>query len=265
MKSLKGTCAISLVPSALAIASIAIGVFVPLLEAGKLSDDQKNYFYIGGGIGAAVFGALSYPLGGYACVKANQAAKAEYDWSKDDWEGDGEDLKKLVNDFNTRIAARPVGDRPKPEAHVHEITPTPDQPPADAPIASHARDALLATGKFPSFVAAIDNARAWDRFAADAYTIFAPTEDAFAALPDKDRSYFLTTQSGMVAVVWGNHVVRRKLTRAQIAKEVRLDTHGSQREPITKKGKRLLIDGAVIGEPIETADGVIYPIDKVLQ
>ena len=69
----------------------------------------------------------------------------------------------------------------------------------------------------------------------------------------------------MVAVVWGNHVVYQKLTRAQIAAAPRLDTHGSQREPIKKKGKELLIDGAVIGEPLDTPDGVIYPIDKVLQ
>jgi len=103
MKSEKTMCSVSLVPSVLAVASIAVGVLAPLLEAGKLTDTQKNYFYVGGGAGAVLFGGLSYPLGGYACVRANRAAKAEYEWTKDDWYGDGEEFQKLVDNFNARI------------------------------------------------------------------------------------------------------------------------------------------------------------------
>lgn len=130
MKSLKRACTTSLIPSALAVASIAIGVLAPQLEAGKLNDNQKNYFYIGGGVGAAVFGALSYPLGGYACVKSNHVARADYDWARDDWEGDGADLQKLVDDFNTRIRG---GAASAPAATTPDAPGDPSSEPGDRP------------------------------------------------------------------------------------------------------------------------------------
>jgi hypothetical protein len=103
MESEKTACTVSLVPSVLAVASVAVAVLVPLLEGGKLSDPEKNHYYVGGAAGAVLFGALSYPLGGYACVRANHAGTAEYAWTKDDWYGAGEEFQQLVDNFNTRI------------------------------------------------------------------------------------------------------------------------------------------------------------------
>ncbi len=266
IKHLKGTCELSLVPSALAALSLAVGVLVPLLESGHISDDAKTYFYIGGGAGAVLFTGLSYPLGGAACVRASGAANAEYEWNLDDWEeypgSDhlNDDLLKAVADFNARASGSPKPEAPGDSSSAEPKAKEPTPAAVVAPIESKVRDALLATGQFPSFIAAIDNAKDWKAFDAPAYTIFAPTEAAFAALSDQERERMLTTESGMVVVSLHAHVVHEKLTRKQLDHEVRIKSY-----KFSKKGKQLLLGHSVVGEPIDTGDGIIYPIDRLLE
>jgi hypothetical protein len=111
VRDLKGTCRISLAPTALAVASLAVGFLYPLVNAGHLTDDEKKTFYIVGGVGGAVFTALSYPLGGYACRRAEKqtrgfelAMKHNLDNYTDEVYAE---FQKLADEFNARVGAAP--------------------------------------------------------------------------------------------------------------------------------------------------------------
>lgn len=279
VQGLKSSCRISVVPSTLALASAGAALATFLFSA-KFSDQQQKYIYIGSAAGFVGFSAVSYPLGGHACRKSNKTTGAEYEWDLADWENYpgsaqiSDTLLKLASDFNERVGAAPTpatddpsdaspqNERPSTE---HPSPPVDGPPKAAAPIASRVRDALIATGQYPTFVAAVDHAKSWDAFDAPAYTIFAPTEQAFAALAPEVRTAVMSTATMNVISQLSNHVVHEKLSRADIAKQKLLKTNGSRRKDVKKKGTKLLVGGGAIGDPIDTGDGLIYPIDKFLQ
>jgi len=275
---LNASCRISVVPSTLALASAAAALGAWLFSA-KFSDEQLKYIYIGSAVGFVGFSAVSYPLGGHACRKSNKSTGAEYEWDLNDWESFpgskqlSEDLLKLASDFNERVGAAPTPATDDPSdarakdespSSEHPSPPVDGPPTAAVPIVSRVRDALIATGQYPTFVAAVDHARIWNAFDAPGYTIFAPTEQAFAALAPEVRTAVMSTATMKVIDQLRNHVVSEKLSRADIAKQKLLKTKGSSREDVKKKGTKLLVGGGAIGEPIDTGDGLIYPIDKFL-
>ncbi len=103
----KATCAVSLVPSALAVAAAAAAILVPTLMSDSFNDDQKEMIYYGGAGVAAGMGLLSYPLGGYACTKAADLAGGLLeDANHKSWvSGDPEELAaivKLADEFNAK-------------------------------------------------------------------------------------------------------------------------------------------------------------------
>ncbi len=107
VNDLKGVCRISLVPSVLAVAVVAVSYLGPLMIGNKLDDDQKKMVYIGGAITGGALGILSYPLGGFACVKAHSAAGSMFAFAKEtEWESTDpdsfKDVEKLAADFNQR-------------------------------------------------------------------------------------------------------------------------------------------------------------------
>ena len=101
------TCKISLVPSVIAVAAAATAIVVPTLFNDKFSDDQQKMICYGGAATAAGFALLSYPLGGFACSKAQDLAgnllkdAKETEWTSSDAE-DLVPLQKMVDDFNAK-------------------------------------------------------------------------------------------------------------------------------------------------------------------
>ncbi|MEO7095567.1 MAG: hypothetical protein ABI175_20085 [Polyangiales bacterium] len=129
----KAVCSISLVPSVAAVAVAVLAYVGPLMSGNRFTDDQKKVLYIGGGIGAAGLALLSYPLGGYACVRAANAAGGLFESAKEtEWESfqaEGfAEVEKLANDFNARRA----GGTPPAPADGAE----PEPPPADESVES---------------------------------------------------------------------------------------------------------------------------------
>jgi len=113
VEDLKGTCRISLVPSVLAIATLALAYVGPLMSGNKFTDDQKKYIYIGGAAAGLGLGLLSYPLGGFACVKASRLAGNLFAGAREtEWEAfdpkDFAEIEKLADDFNARQGAAPA-------------------------------------------------------------------------------------------------------------------------------------------------------------
>ena len=99
------------------------------------------------------------------------------------------------------------------------------------------------------------------------YTLFAPTDAAFAALPPGiERKLFAPESKDQLARVVRYHMVAGRLTTA--------DLEGEISTPATLEGARLQIDGVgpaievgdatIVGTEIEASNGVIHVIDRVL-
>jgi uncharacterized surface protein with fasciclin (FAS1) repeats len=99
------------------------------------------------------------------------------------------------------------------------------------------------------------------------YTLFAPTDEAFAALPPGiERRLLAPENKDQLAQVLRHHIVEGRLTSA--------DLEGKISTPVTLQGSRLQIDGfgpeikvddaEVVQAEIEASNGVMHVIDAVL-
>ena len=96
----------------------------------------------------------------------------------------------------------------------------------------------------------------YDTLRADGpFTLFAPTDAAFAKLPDGMLEGLLTDKEMLVAVL-GYHLVPGRLTAADLVQ---------QREFETVQGQTLSIDElSVVTADIDTANGIVHIIDSVV-
>ena len=87
------------------------------------------------------------------------------------------------------------------------------------------------------------------------FTVFAPTDDAFAALPEGTLEALLADREKLTAVL-SYHVVPERLTAADLVQ---------QREFTTVQGQKLTLDKlSVASADIEASNGIIHVIDTVL-
>ncbi len=280
MESKKGTCSISLVPSAL-FAVGAIGAIVAGAAYNSIGDNAK--FVMIGAAGAMGLGAaLSYPLGGYACMSARKIADdldIEYSMAPNFVvsttnkykQAKLAELETLIDNFNRKAGEAPTPETdPAPETTAGDdsTTPTPDDPKATKPpalAASAVLDAVAATGKFPTFLKVIDNLELRELFAdGESYTLLIPTEETFAKL-SKAKLKRLTTGSatGMDAVTWKQHVVVGIRSEKQMVKDIWLEPIGGKHRVEVKKGETIIGGARIVGPAIKTPNAVIYPIDKL--
>ena len=113
-----------------------------------------------------------------------------------------------------------------------------------------------AAGNFNTLIKAVVAADLYDTLRTDGpYTLFAPTDAAFAKLPDGMLDGLLTDKETLVAVL-GYHLVPGRLTAADLLQ---------QREFETVQGQTLTIDElSVVSADIETANGIVHVIDSVV-
>jgi uncharacterized surface protein with fasciclin (FAS1) repeats len=98
------------------------------------------------------------------------------------------------------------------------------------------------------------------------FTVFAPTDEAFAKLPEGTVASLLKPEnkSRLVGVLT-YHVVSGKVPAAKIVKLSGAKTLNGQRVDIKTKGEAVHIDGAsVVKKDIECTNGVIHVIDSVI-
>lgn len=123
---------------------------------------------------------------------------------------------------------------------------------------------LRAAGNFTTFLQALDAAGIAERLkGAGPYTVFAPTDEAFARLPAARRDPLLADKAGLEAVL-KNHIIEGRVT----AEDARRDANGVgflDGQPITVDttgGVR--VNGAlVVKADIMASNGVIHAIDQV--
>ena len=139
--------------------------------------------------------------------------------------------------------------------------------PTFAQMKSDIVDTAVAAGSFNTLVAAVKAAGLVDTLKSDGqFTVFAPTDAAFAALPEGTVENLLKPENKETLVsILTYHVLSGKVMSGDIA--------GKQLSPATVQGSTVdinatngvMIDGAnVITADIETSNGVINVIDAVL-
>lgn len=133
-----------------------------------------------------------------------------------------------------------------------------------------AQQNLLATLKsnksFGMFANAIDRAGLTASLdGTEQYTLFAPTDDAFAKLPagTLDRLLEPANKDELAALV-NYHLVSGRKTTADVGKWQSARTVQGQAAPVQVSGGQLSVGGAQIVRPDITArNGMIHGVDKV--
>ena len=125
-------------------------------------------------------------------------------------------------------------------------------------------DTAIAAGSFKTLVAAVQAADLVDTLKGPGpFTVFAPTDDAFAKLPPGTVDALLADKAALTAVLT-YHVVAGKVTAADVAGLTQATTvQGGAITIDTSNGVRIN-DATVIKADVMASNGVIHVIDTVL-
>ena len=95
-------------------------------------------------------------------------------------------------------------------------------------------------------------------------TVFAPTDAAFAKVPKATLAALLKDKAKLKSVLL-YHVVKGKVTAAQVVKLKSAKTLEGSTVPIKVSGGKVYVDGAqVVKADVAASNGVIHVINKVL-
>jgi uncharacterized surface protein with fasciclin (FAS1) repeats len=123
----------------------------------------------------------------------------------------------------------------------------------------------VAAGNFKTLVTAIKAAGLVGTLKGEGpFTVFAPTDEAFAKLPEDKLQALLKDKKALTAVLT-YHVISGKVMAADVVKMDSSKTVQGQPLSILAKGGKVTIDGAnVLKTDIVCSNGVIHVIDAVL-
>ena len=98
------------------------------------------------------------------------------------------------------------------------------------------------------------------------FTVFAPTDEAFAKLPKGTLESLLKPENkDKLAAILTYHVVAGKVLAADVVKIESAKTVNGQSVKISTKGDSVMVDGAkVLKTDVLGTNGVIHVIDSVL-
>jgi len=128
-------------------------------------------------------------------------------------------------------------------------------------------DTAVAAGSFNTLVAAVKAAGLVDTLKGEGpFTVFAPTDDAFAKLPDGTVEDLLKPENkAKLAGILTYHVVPGKVMAADVVKLESAKTVQGQSITINAGDGGVKVDDAnVVKTDIGTANGVIHVIDAVI-
>jgi len=128
-------------------------------------------------------------------------------------------------------------------------------------------DTAVAAGSFNTLAAALEAGGLVDTLKADGpYTVFAPTDEAFAKLPDGTVEMLLLPENkDKLVAILTYHVVAGKVTAAEV---VTLDSattvNGSNVAIRVVDGTVFVNDSRVVTADVGASNGVIHVVDTVL-
>jgi transforming growth factor-beta-induced protein len=126
-------------------------------------------------------------------------------------------------------------------------------------------DIAISDGRFNTLVAAVQAAGLVDTLKSEGpYTVFAPTDDAFAKLPAGTLDALLQDTAALQDILL-YHVVSGKVMAADVVNLKSADTVLGKPVSIQVEGDTVMVnDAQVIITDIEATNGVIHVIDTVL-
>jgi uncharacterized surface protein with fasciclin (FAS1) repeats len=128
-------------------------------------------------------------------------------------------------------------------------------------------DTAVSAGSFSTLVAAVEAAGLAETLKGDGpFTVFAPTDDAFAKLPEGTVEDLLKPENiEKLKGILTYHVVPGKVMAADVVKLETVTTVNGKNITISQKDGAVFIDEAqVVKTDIEASNGVIHVIDMVI-
>ena len=128
-------------------------------------------------------------------------------------------------------------------------------------------DTAVKAGQFKTLAAALQAAGLVDTLKGTGpFTVFAPTDAAFAALPAGTVENLLKPENrDKLVSILTYHVVPGRVTAAQVSGMKAAKTVEGSQVAINASGGKVSIDGArVVSADVAASNGVIHVIDKVL-
>jgi uncharacterized surface protein with fasciclin (FAS1) repeats len=127
-------------------------------------------------------------------------------------------------------------------------------------------DTAVGAGSFTTLVAAVEAAGLVETLKSEGpFTVFAPTDDAFAALPEGTvESLLLPENQDQLVAILTYHVVSGKVMSGDLTDGMTAATvQGGEVTIDLSNG--VMVDGAtVVSADIEASNGVIHVIDQVI-
>lgn len=139
-------------------------------------------------------------------------------------------------------------------------------PQADSAPSQNLLEAAAANGSFKTFGKAVEIAGLNDTLRSPGpYTVFAPTDAAFAQLPKgRLESLYEPRNKDELVSILNYHIVTGRKSAADVGKWTAARTVNGQPAPIMLTKNQLSIDGAkVTTADIASSNGVLHGIDKV--
>lgn len=126
-------------------------------------------------------------------------------------------------------------------------------------------DTAVAAGQFKTLATALGKAGLVETLKGDGpFTVFAPTDEAFAKIPADKLNALIADKKGLTSVLT-YHVVAGKVMAADVVKLKGAKTVQGSSVKIQVKDGVVMVDGAkVVKTDIECTNGVIHVIDSVI-
>ena len=127
-------------------------------------------------------------------------------------------------------------------------------------------DTAVNAGSFETLVAAVQAAGLVDTLKGDGpFTVFAPTDEAFAALPEGTVEELLKPENkDQLTAILTYHVVPGKVMSSDLSDDMMATTVQGTDVMIDLDNGVMVQDATVVSADIETSNGVIHVIDKVI-
>ncbi|HEY7657194.1 MAG TPA: fasciclin domain-containing protein [Burkholderiales bacterium] len=125
-------------------------------------------------------------------------------------------------------------------------------------------DTAVSAGQFKTLVKAVQEAGLVDTLKGEGpFTVFAPTDEAFAKLPAGTLDALLQDKEKLAAVLT-YHVVPGKVTAAQVRPGMVKTVQGQSLTVKTNRGGVMVDTARVVKTDIVASNGVIHVIDTVV-
>jgi uncharacterized surface protein with fasciclin (FAS1) repeats len=127
-------------------------------------------------------------------------------------------------------------------------------------------DTAVEAGSFSTLVAAVEAAGLVDTLKGEGpFTVFAPTDEAFAALPEGTVEDLLKPENkDQLTQILTYHVVPGKVMSTDLTNGMEAGTVEGSDVTIMTEGGVMVEDASVTTADVEASNGVIHVIDKVI-